>query len=87
MSVASAVLGAIAGFFIAYAVVLGKLPKALRPFVTTFSGVASQFAGIPLAFAFLATLGPAGLVTVMLDQYARPQPPRPRLQPPVASGA
>ncbi len=69
VSVASALLGAAAGFAIAYAVVLGKLPKALRPFVTTFSGVASQFAGIPLAFAFLSTLGPAGLVTAMLDQY------------------
>lgn len=70
VSVASALLGAAAGFFIAYAVVLGKLPKPLRPFVTTFSGVASQFAGIPLAFAFLATLGPTGLVTAWLDQVA-----------------
>lgn len=70
VSLASAILGAIAGFFIAYAVVLGKLPKFLRPFVTTFSGVASNFAGIPLAFAFLATLGPTGLVTAWLDQYA-----------------
>ena len=32
----------------------------------TFSGVASQFAGVPLAFAFLATLGPVGIVTVFL---------------------
>jgi len=70
VSLASAILGALAGFFIAYAVVLGKLPKPLRPFVTTFSGVASQFAGIPLAFAFLATLGPTGLVTAWLDQIA-----------------
>ncbi len=70
VSLASATLGAVAGFFIAYAVVLGKLPKVLRAFVTTFSGVASQFAGIPLAFAFLATLGPTGLVTAWLDQAA-----------------
>jgi len=70
VSVASALLGAAAGFFIAYAVVLGKLPKPLRPFVTTFSGVASQFAGIPLAFAFLATLGPMGLVTAWLSEIA-----------------
>ncbi len=70
VSVASALLGAAAGFFIAYAVVLGKLPKPLRPFVTTFSGVASQFAGIPLAFAFLATLGPMGLVTAWLSELA-----------------
>ncbi len=31
----------------------------------TFSGVASNFAGVPLAFAFLATLGRLGLVTVL----------------------
>ena len=66
VSLASAILGGFAGFFIAYAVVLGKLPRRLRPFVTTFSGVASNFAGIPLAFAFLATLGPTGLVTAFL---------------------
>jgi putative spermidine/putrescine transport system permease protein len=32
----------------------------------TFSGVASNFAGLPLAFAFLATLGRTGLVTVLM---------------------
>ena len=69
VSIASSVLGAIVGFFMAHAVVMGKVPRWLRPIVTTFSGVASQFAGIPLAFAFLATLGPTGLVTVMLTQY------------------
>jgi putative spermidine/putrescine transport system permease protein len=35
----------------------------------TISGVASQFAGEPLAFAFLATLGRTGLVTVLLIKY------------------
>ena len=49
--------------------VLGGLPKWLRPTVMTFSGVASNFAGIPLAFAFLATLGRTGLVTVILIKY------------------
>ena len=38
----------------------------MRSPLLTFSGVASNFAGVPLAFAFLATLGPAGLVTVWL---------------------
>src|SRR5207249_6655289 len=32
----------------------------------TFSGVASNFAGVPLAFAFLATLGRTGLATALL---------------------
>src|SRR3972149_7145907 len=55
--------GAFFGFFLAYAVVLGGLPRWLRNFMTTFSGVASNFAGVPLAFAFIATMGNAGLVT------------------------
>ena len=66
VSLASAISGAAIGGFLAYAVVLGGLPKWLRPTLLTFSGVASNFAGIPLAFAFIATLGRTGLVTVML---------------------
>ena len=69
VSLASALIGAIGGFFLAHAVVMGGLPKWLRPAITTFSGVASNFAGIPLSFAFLATLGPAGLVTAAMMQY------------------
>jgi putative spermidine/putrescine transport system permease protein len=37
--------------------------------VLTFSGVASNFAGVPLAFAFIATLGRLGLVTVILRDW------------------
>jgi putative spermidine/putrescine transport system permease protein len=66
VSLASALLGAIAGFLLAHAVVMGRVPRFLRPTLTTFSGVASNFAGIPLAFAFIATLGPTGLVTAFL---------------------
>jgi putative spermidine/putrescine transport system permease protein len=66
ISAASAFLGALIGFFLAHAVVLGGLPGWLRPTLTTFAGVASQFAGVPLAFAFVATLGRTGLVTVLL---------------------
>jgi putative spermidine/putrescine transport system permease protein len=69
VSVASAVIGALIGFCLAYAAVLGGLPGWIRPTVMTFSGVASNFAGIPLAFAFLATLGRTGLVTVLLIKY------------------
>ncbi|WP_343034046.1 ABC transporter permease subunit [Aurantimonas aggregata] len=68
ISVASAALGALIGFFIAYAIVHGGLPAWIRPSILTFSGVASNFAGIPLAFAFLATLGRLGLVTVFLNE-------------------
>lgn len=66
ISVASAAIGCLIGFLMAAAVVLGGLPRAIRSPLLTFSGVASNFAGVPLAFAFLATLGPLGLVTVFL---------------------
>lgn len=69
VSAASAILGALFGFFLAYAVTLGGLPSWMRSFVMTFSGVASNFAGIPLAFAFLATLGRTGLVTALLIYF------------------
>ncbi|MBB2973779.1 ABC transporter permease subunit [Mesorhizobium sp. RMAD-H1] len=69
ISLASALGGALIGFFLAWAIVLGGLPSWLRPTVLTFSGVASNFAGVPLAFAFLATLGRTGLVTVLLSKY------------------
>ncbi len=66
ISAATAVGGGILGFFLAYAVTVGGLPRWVRNLLTTFSGVASNFAGVPLAFAFIATLGRTGLVTVIL---------------------
>jgi putative spermidine/putrescine transport system permease protein len=67
VSATTAVGGAIFGFLLAYAVTIGGLPKAVRNFMLTFSGVASNFAGVPLAFAFVATMGNAGLVTRLLE--------------------
>jgi putative spermidine/putrescine transport system permease protein len=66
ISLASAILGALIGLAIAVAIVRGGLPNWVRSATLTFSGVASNFAGVPLAFAFLATLGRLGLVTVLL---------------------
>jgi putative spermidine/putrescine transport system permease protein len=66
VSATTAVLGGLLGFLIAYAISLGGLPKPLRSFMSTFSGVASNFAGVPLAFAFISTLGRVGFVTVLL---------------------
>ncbi len=66
VSAASAVLGALIGLVLALAALTGGLPRWLRPTLMTFSGVASNFAGVPLAFAFIATLGRLGLVTVLL---------------------
>jgi putative spermidine/putrescine transport system permease protein len=69
VSLASAFGGALVGFFLAWAVVLGGMPSWIRSGILTFSGVASNFAGVPLAFAFLATLGRTGLVTVLLRDW------------------
>jgi putative spermidine/putrescine transport system permease protein len=69
VSAVSAIAGALIGFSLAYAAVIGGLPRWIRPTLMTFSGVASNFAGVPLAFAFLATLGRTGLVTVLLVKY------------------
>ncbi len=66
VSAVTAVGGGVFGFLLAYAVTLGGLPRGVRSFLMTFSGVASNFAGVPLAFAFIATLGRVGFVTVLL---------------------
>jgi putative spermidine/putrescine transport system permease protein len=66
VSAVSAALGAAIGLVIALAIIRGGLPRGLRGSVMTFSGVASNFAGIPLAFAFVASFGRLGLVTIIL---------------------
>ncbi|MBI3177558.1 MAG: ABC transporter permease subunit [Chloroflexi bacterium] len=69
ISFITALGGTIFGFLLAYAVILGGLPRPVRLALMTFSGVASNFAGVPLAFAFIATIGQAGLVTGLLKTY------------------
>lgn len=64
ISLVTAISGGIFGFLLAYGVTLGGLPRWMRAGLLTFSGVASNFAGVPLAFAFVATLGRVGLVTL-----------------------
>ena len=66
LSAITALIGGAIGFAMAAAVVFGGVPKRIRGPLLTFSGVASNFAGVPLAFAFIATLGPVGLITIWL---------------------
>lgn len=66
VSFLSALLGCLIGFAMAAAMTLGGLPRRVKSPLMTFSGVASNFAGVPLAFAFIATIGPAGLITMYL---------------------
>jgi putative spermidine/putrescine transport system permease protein len=67
LSLITAVIGGVFGFLLAAAVILGGLPRVLNSALMTFSGVASNFAGIPLALAFVFTLGNLGLVTVLIQ--------------------
>ena len=66
ISFVTALGGGLFGFLLAYAAILGGLPPFVRTLLMTFSGVASNFAGVPLAFAFIASLGRVGFVTVLL---------------------
>lgn len=58
----SAAIGAVFGLLLAQAVVTSRF-RALREAVLTASGVLANFGGVPLAFAFVATLGNAGVLT------------------------
>ena len=66
VSLVTALLGGLLGVLIAYAAIRDGTPRVVRTTITTFSGVAANFAGIPLAFAFIATLGTIGIVTEFL---------------------
>jgi putative spermidine/putrescine transport system permease protein len=66
LSALSALWGGIMGFLVANAVLHHGVPRWVRPAYLSFSGMAANFAGIPLAFAFTATLGNLGVVTILL---------------------
>ena len=66
ISITTALGGGIFGFLLAYSSIRGGLPKFMRSSLMTFSGVASNFAGVPLAFAFIALLSPTGMITSWL---------------------
>lgn len=67
VSLTTALIGGLFGFLMAWAVSLGGLPKSVRSWLSTFSGVASNFAGVPLAAAFIFTLGRIGLITAAFE--------------------
>jgi putative spermidine/putrescine transport system permease protein len=66
LSAVTAALGAVLGGLLAWAVATGRRDGLLRRVVAAASGTLAQFGGVMLAFAFLATLGFNGLVTVFL---------------------
>jgi putative spermidine/putrescine transport system permease protein len=69
ISLTSAILGGLIGFLIAWAISMGDLPRPFRSLTSTFSGVASNFAGVPLAAAYIFTLGRVGVVTALFEVF------------------
>ena len=67
----TAIVGAILGGLLAWAVATGDPGGRLRQLVVAASGVLAQFGGVMLAFAFLATFGFNGLVTIFLQERPR----------------
>ncbi|GLY50868.1 ABC transporter permease [Lentzea sp. NBRC 102530] len=66
LSALTAVIGAVFGALLTWAIAVGNPDGMLRRIVVAGSGVLAQFGGVPLAFAFLATVGFEGLVTKFL---------------------
>lgn len=62
LSAVSAAIAVLLGLLLAQAVVVSRF-RALREAVLTASGVLANFGGVPLAFAFVATLGNSGVLT------------------------
>jgi putative spermidine/putrescine transport system permease protein len=67
ISLVSAAIGTVLGAIAAWAALHSRF-EAVRRGVATLANVTSNFAGVPLAFAFIATLGTSGFVTVWLDR-------------------
>ena len=67
VSLLTAAIGVVLGGLFAQAVLTTRRNTWLRRIVTTASGVFANFGGVPLAFAFIATLGTTGLATRWLN--------------------
>jgi len=68
LSAITAVVGAVFGGLLAWAISVGPPGGLMRRLVLAGSGTLAQFGGVMLAFAFLATFGFNGLVTLFLNQ-------------------
>ncbi len=67
VSAVTALVGAVLGALLAHAISTADPRGLLRRVVTAACGVLAQFGGVTLAFAFLATVGFTGFVTLWLQ--------------------
>jgi len=68
VSAVTALIGAVAGALIAYALATAPSGSLMRRTFTAFMSVVAQFGGVMLAFAFIATIGINGMVTRLMTQ-------------------
>jgi putative spermidine/putrescine transport system permease protein len=68
LSAASALIGAVVGLALALAIHDLERPRWLKPVFESWSAVASQLGGVPLAFAFVAAIGTQGILTKVVRE-------------------
>lgn len=66
LSALTALVGAVLGALVCYALIGVRHDGPLRSVIDSASGVLAQFGGVMLAFAFVATIGIQGTMTVLL---------------------
>jgi putative spermidine/putrescine transport system permease protein len=66
LSAVTAVVGAVGGAALCFAMLRSRPGGVTRSLVDSASSVLAQFGGVMLAFAFIATIGAQGVVTVLL---------------------
>ena len=70
ISIFSSVAGLILAIFVSYA--MTNLPENIQDKLTVYINVAANFAGVPLAFAFIILLGNSGVFTLLLEDINLP---------------
>ena len=69
LSASTAIIGAVLGAVLAWLIVSSPPTSVVRRAVISLCSVLAQFGGVALAFAFLATIGLNGVLTVWVQQH------------------
>lgn len=69
LSASTALIGAVLGAVLSWLIVRSPVTSMLRRSVLALCSVLAQFGGVALAFAFLATVGLNGVLTLWVQQY------------------
>src|SRR3954447_26551687 len=69
LSASTAVIGAVLGAVLAWLIVSSPPTSVLRRTVISLCSVLAQFGGVALAFAFLATIGLNGVLTLWVQEH------------------